>query len=281
MNFQTLKKAIGDWLSLNLGEAHILRLSFSSDFVSGNSISGSVNIVSFSTISFTTDHATTMTLLKQSIQNLESVLMVKSVDSRTIDVYGKNPGVTLTALISITGGVSQATITQTTQLSPEAVTIIYENSQVLSEKAPQQPYPYCTFGFGPITPVGTGRLDSFDEETNLALQEQNLVVTIFINYFGDYAPFKILKAFRSLITQETSDLFYQNKLSIQTKQSIRDLTGLLETQFEPRARFEFQVGFMEAWTEDIGTIERATFHETIENVAGEEFNLDIEITTGA
>ena len=103
MNFQTLKKAIGDWLSLYLGESHVLRISFSSDFVSGNSISGSINSVAFSTVSFATDHSTTINLLKESIQNLESVLMVKSVSSRTIDVYAKIPGITLTTSISIKG----------------------------------------------------------------------------------------------------------------------------------------------------------------------------------
>ena len=151
---------------------------------------------------------------------------------------------------------------------------------MLSDKAPQQPYPYCTFAFGPITPVGTGRIDSFDDETNLALQQQNVVLTIFINYFGNYAAFKLLKAFRSLITQDVSDMFYLNKLSIQTRQQIRDLTGLLETQFEPRARFEFQVGFSEEWTDGISTIESATITQTIENVAGQDFVHEIEIING-
>lgn len=287
MRYLELESAVANFLRNNLGLPHVLNIEFDSDFVSGNTISGTVqettidrngnevagDVIDLESVAFTTDHATTMTLLAQSIQAVTSVLSAQKDGGDTLVVTGANNGATLTVSITVTGGASQAEASYSDAQSPETVTVLLANSMEIdgdSANFVKPAYPYATFRINSIQPLSTSGLQEFDEETNLPLHTQELESTISVNYFGSNAVYELQKVFRRLHSVTTSDYFSARGFAVRGRGNLRDLTALLETHFEPRANFDFQIGFRDQWFEDYSTIETVGITGTIVNEAEDE-----------
>lgn len=97
-------------------------IEWNADFITGNTINGSIGGVAITAVPFNTDQATTLDDLLAEIQGLPSVADASVIDVRTISVTALEPAITLseTATFTVTGGVSQATETYDTPIFPSA-----------------------------------------------------------------------------------------------------------------------------------------------------------------
>lgn len=289
-----IKVAVANYLRSKLGKKHIVTLTFSADFAAGNSVSGDIQAdgkdyngnndigtpEAIESVLFSTDHLTTIRALARSIQNDPSVLSVQIVSgssNRSLLITGKNTGETLTLDLSVTGGVSQPTITVATTQLPVWVKVQHENSTKIGEdeETLQKPvYPYATFKVNSVVPQSMGGLHEFDSETDLPLHVQSFEATIVVNYFGNDAFYELQKAHSKLFIVSTSDYFSSLGFGVRNRSVVRDLSGLLETAFEPRSQFEFMLGFQDSWFEDYSTIESAEVTGTIESESGDYVLID-------
>ena len=90
-------------------------LTLNADLITSNKVNGSINGVAISEVTFSTDHDTTIDLLKAAIEALPSVASVELTDAannRQLTVYAKDPtAMFVFSGFLVTGGASQATIT--------------------------------------------------------------------------------------------------------------------------------------------------------------------------
>lgn len=139
-------------------------LTLSADLITANTVNGSINGVAISTVTFNTDHDTTMDLLVSAIEALPSVSSVELTDvanNRQITVYAKDPtDLFLVSAFTVTSGSTQATITVATDTNT-----IYQTMGVkLTTKGKVEP---ASSAENPINVIGTSIHKAFggDEAT--------------------------------------------------------------------------------------------------------------------
>lgn len=105
-------------------EPHVIALTFSGALVTGNTINGTVNSVAIAAVPFNTDNATTLNDIATAIAALDSVASAVSNGTNIITVTGAVDGEALLAALTVTGGASQATVTQATVTGPSSGNVL-------------------------------------------------------------------------------------------------------------------------------------------------------------
>lgn len=249
MNQSNLRRKIKAWLDTVVGNQHIFTIDFNSDFVSGNSIAGTINAEDVSQVNYTTSHANTLKLLALSIQNMVIVQTAKVTGARQITVTAMESNTTLTATLNISGGASQPVVTQTTTQTPTSVPVNLMNQKM------EEPTEHCLFNIVSINTVGIDGYQKVDPETNLSLLVGNRIATLSIAYIGNYALEKASRIYNALYSDSATSYFNSNGMAIVRREPIKDLTALLDTDFQQRANFDFYLRFTETIEEDLGSIE--------------------------
>lgn len=103
-------------------EAEVFTVTWDADFVTGNTINGSVGGEAIAAVPFDTNHSTTLTNLATAIQNLANVATATVTGARQITITGATAGVSLspTTNFTVTGGASQAVDTPANVTGPTA-----------------------------------------------------------------------------------------------------------------------------------------------------------------
>ncbi len=249
MNQSNLRKVIKAWLDTVVGDPHIFTLDFDSDFVSGNQITGSINSEDIFQVDYTTSHDNTLKLLAFSLQNSDAIQTAKITGVRQITVTAHMTNTALTANLNISGGSAQPVFTQTTTQAPSSVSVNFLN-QKMEESAE-----HCLFNILSVKPVGIDGYQKINFETNLSLLVGNRIATVNIVYIGNYALEKSSRIYNALYTDSTTSYFQSHKMAIVRREPIKDLTNLLDTDFQQRADFDFYLRFNEETEEDRGSIE--------------------------
>jgi len=267
MNEGAIKSTIRTWLEISLGEPQIIQIDFDIDFVTGNQIDGTMG-QAFNAVFFDTDQTTTIDALAQEIQKLAPIFKAVVTGSRQIVCTVAGNGLSLGLQnILVTGGASQAVATFTVIQDPVAVSVIYAD-----QSSPRPNYPYAVLRLESIVKVGWDELRSLDDQ-NIATYGGQRRGSVSIDYFGNNPVQEMTKAANSLEKQSILDLFSSGGIAIQEKNEVLNLTRILETDFEPRASFDFFIGFADNYEDDLGIIESV-------EIAGEMDEGNFTVTTG-
>lgn len=105
----------------------LITIVFSSDFVSGNNIVATIDGQTQTSIPFTLDHITTITLLADQIRSFHEVESVEivGINNRTLEIQA-DEGQTISIGFSISGGVSQPSYVLTGGMPPKSFESIVE-----------------------------------------------------------------------------------------------------------------------------------------------------------
>lgn len=101
-------------------DPHVVDAQFSGALIVGNTVNGDVNGEAIPAVPFNTDNATTLSDLAAALEALDVVDTAVSNGVDTITITGANGGETLVVTLIVTGGASQATMTQTTVSGPSS-----------------------------------------------------------------------------------------------------------------------------------------------------------------
>ena len=94
-------------------------ITYSTDFITGNVIALSVNGIAISPVTYATSHAATATALLAAINALTGVVATKDAAGLVFTIETKGIAITLTS--SVTGGVSQPTVTIVTATTSDEI----------------------------------------------------------------------------------------------------------------------------------------------------------------
>lgn len=151
-----------------------------------------------------------------------------------------------------------------------------------------QPYPESP----PFVAFRIGDTESKSYDTQLGVDNLNLMhvgglrqSTITISYFGfypeasvaiNYAMQNACRISNSLELTTVQRILGAAGFAYLHKNPVQNLTYPLESKYQPRADFDFYLGFAEQQTEDIGTIERVTVTGTSQDVVGNVLDVVVE-----
>lgn len=260
MNQSSLRTYVKAWIDGVVGVPHTFTLNFSADFVSGNVISGTLNALAFTSVSYATSHAATLQQLAFSIQLLSHVRTARITGSRQITVVGYVTNTTITALLSVTGGATQASTTQTTVTSASSVPVLIMDQKF--ESYTEQ----CTFKILTTLPYGIDGYRIPDADTNLALLVGSRIATLTVSYIGEDAIEKASRIYAELYSERAKTYFNERFLSVVNREPVKNLTALLDTEYAERADFDFRLSYFDEQEEDLGSIESITVDATISEV---------------
>lgn len=103
-------------------DPHVVDVQFSGALITGNTVNGTVNGTAIAAVPFDTDNATTLTNLATALEALDEVDTAVSDGVDTITITGANGGEVLVVSLTVTGGLSQATASQSTVSGPSSGT---------------------------------------------------------------------------------------------------------------------------------------------------------------
>ena len=195
-----------------------------------------------------------------SIQLLTHVRTAKITGARQITVVAYVNNTPITAVITVIGGATQATMTQTTVTTASSIPVLRMDQKF--EKYAAQ----CLFKILSIIPFGIDGYRAVDTSTNLSLLVGSRIATLTVSYIGPLAIEKISTVYSELYSERAKNYFNNLNLSIVGRESVKDLTGLLDTEFQERADFDFRISYFDEQEEDLGTIDSITVDAEISNV---------------
>ncbi len=251
MNEDGVKNLLYTWLKREMGSPHVFKINFDVDFVTGNLIDGNFDGSDMDQVAFDTDQATTLKAVAASIQKTLAVFKAIVTGAREITVYGATNGSNVVVVgPTVTGGASQALATLTDIQDPVFVEVIFSD-----QNAPRPNYPYAVVRFDSIVQIGCDEIRAIDPETNIANIGGQRRGTVSVSYFGPSPMQEIMKAYNSLEKETVEDLFFANRVAILQKNSVQNLTEMLETNFEEHTFFDFYIGFAENIEDYLGIIQ--------------------------
>lgn len=269
MNESAIKDALQAWLEQSLGAAHVFTITFDVDFVAGNLINGTFEGDAITQVAFTGNHADTLELLRAAIQATTNIFTARITGARQITCRGTPNGTEITVLgPTVTGGLAQAVATIADVTEPVFVQVIdaEQNSKAddadPERTAPRPPYPYATLQVDTVLQHSWDETRRTDAEGITSMGGQRRA-TVSVNYYGDDPMDQIAAAISAMDKETVTDLFRAAGISVWQKNPGQNLTGLLETRNEPRASFDFFIGFAENYEDDTGLI------ETVEDLTGQ------------
>lgn len=273
MNETQIKDALQEWLENSMGLAHVFTITFDADFVTGNLIDGSftVNAVvdAMDQVAFSNTHDETLELLRAEIQANVHIFKARVTGARQITCTGNPNGVTVSVTgPTVTAGLSQPVATVALVTAAVLVSVIDEdqNSQYdasdIERPAPRPAYPYATLKIESVMPASWDEFRGVDNDGISSMGGQRRA-TVSVNYYGANPMDEMAKAVNALDKETVTDAFRAAGIAVWQKNSSQNLTGLLETKNEPRAFFDFFIGFAENYEDDTGLI------ETVESLTGD------------
>lgn len=270
MDESGIKTGLYNWLAGELGVRHTFTITFDADLITGNVVNGTFDSESIDPVTFATSHDSTMLALADEIQLLDEVFKATVTGAREITCIGQLPGdeITVTSFV-VTGGASQATATIADVVTASAPIIIFADQ---ASPRPQNE-PYATIRINNVVQIGYDEIREIDPTTKLATISGLRRATVFVEYFGTNALENIMKAYNSLERMSLSDTFSNAGFSYLEKSDVQNLTDVFETDFQPRASFDFFIGLAENIEDDLGVIETV---ELTGNVTHEGKDVDAE-----
>ena len=275
MQEQVMRQALKSWLTGVFAQSQTL--VFSLPLVSLNVISGNVVVGGITTpisVTFATSNAVTLQAIATAIQAVAGVNYAYPVNANTIQINSL-PGtiVTLTGW-NVTLGASQAVVTVGSLIQP--IPIMYDY-QALPATGP-----FVTYKIGTV--VSKGYDTSLGFNSSYLFNKGGLrEATITISYFGyspengvsnNYAPQSASRISDSLELPSVQGAFNAQGLAFLHKNPIQQLTYLLESKYQPRADFDFYLGFVANEIDNLSYIESVTVTGTVH--AGNETETIIE-----
>lgn len=259
-----IKSTLYTWLKRVLGTRQIFTLTFDADFVTGNVISATFGATSF-TLNFDTSHAVTLETLRRFIQTTPEISSAQITGARQITCTVYTPGTNLTVTVpTVTGGATQAVCTRTQTQAPVDTTVVFAE-QLSALKPPA--YPFATIRLASFVGNGWDEYRSFDQQTGLVNMGGQRQCTVEINYFGTDSMTAMSDIFNSLSWPSMIDFFSQNGCAIGVKNSIQNLTAMLESKYEERAFFDFTLLYADNYTHDFEVIEKAEIEGEVDGGA--------------
>lgn len=287
MNEKPIKDALEYWLNDTLGERHVFTITFNADFVTGNLISatftGDAAPEVMDQVTFTTSQAATLELLRKAIQRLDCVFTARVTGARQITCRGNQNGVTIAVTgPTVTLGASQAVATVATVSDPIRAQVIDEDQNSafddadVERPAPRPPYPYATIKIDSLLNWSWDENRSLDADGIMTMGGQRRA-TVSVNFFGKNHMDEISKAANGLEKENVRAAFKAAGFAVWGKNSMQNLTAMLETKNEPRAFFDFFIGLAENYEDDVGIIERVQDLEgEVDEVIVGPINVDID-----
>lgn len=128
-------------------------LTFSAVLVTGNVVAGTINGAAFS-VPFTTDSPTTLTALSVALDAIDQVdLIALDTTARTIKIRTADSDISTSVVIAVTGGASQATVSQTLSTSQRLAGVVVRSALpytsrngTLADPAPDGGFAYYNAG---------------------------------------------------------------------------------------------------------------------------------------
>lgn len=268
MNQSNLRTYLKAWLDGVVGTAHTFTINFSADFITGNVISGTLNGLAFTSVTFNSTHAETLQQLAFSIQLVNHVRTAKITGARQITVVCYVTNLSVTSAITVTGGASQAVMTQTTVTAPASVPVFR------MDQAPEQYTEQCTFKFLSIVNYGIDGYRIADPDTNLSLLVGSRIATLSLSYIGEKAFEKASTIYAEMYSERAKIYFNGLNLAIVNREQIVDLTEILDTKFQERADFDFRIRYFDEREEDLGSIDSVAIDGEIDEVNIEQIIVD-------
>jgi hypothetical protein len=141
---------VGDEKMGYLAHVNEVTLTASANLITGNQVAITVNGIDVGSVAFQTSHAATMAAIVNAIDQNEAVRTLGidafQVEGAPLAIYLGAPGTSITAVLTVTGGASQATFSSAANTSSKFVGIA-KRSEALSFKDGVGFYP-------PSMPVG-------------------------------------------------------------------------------------------------------------------------------
>lgn len=251
MNQSQIRGILYSWLKKELGTRQVFTVTFDADFVTGNVIAGSFGGDAFS-VNFDTNQVTTLEALRRAIQDLDSIFKCQVTAARELTCTVLQPGTspTLTGP-TVTGGASQAIATILETVEPYDMQVVF--AEQVSALKPLRPF--ATIRMGNFVKLGWDELRDFDSETCIAQMGGQRRATVEINFFGDNSFTEMSKIYNSLEKFSIISYFSQNGIGLGDKNSVQNLTTVLESKWEERAFFDFFILYADNYEDDTGIIE--------------------------
>lgn len=266
MSEKSVKDALQYWLEQSMGSPHVFTITFDADFVAGNLIDATFAVGALSDpidqITFASNQAATLELLRAQIQANVNIFKARITGARQITCIGTPNGAQVDVTgPTVTSGLTQAVATVETVTEPVLVTVIDadQNNQADDSDplrtAPRPDYPYATLKLNTVIPTSWDETRRTDAEGITAMGGQRRA-TVTVNFYGENPMDEMAKAVNALDRETMTDFFRASGIAVWVKNSSQNLTGMLETRNEPRAFFDFLIGFPENYEDDTGLIEK-------------------------
>lgn len=260
MNQSQIRTAMKTFLDSVVGTPHTFTLTFDDDLITDNVITGDFNGLDFLSITFATSYSATMQQLAFAFQNLESVRSATVTGDDEITVEAMITNTEIVATVTVTGGATQAIVTQDTVTEWASVPVFRMNQKIT--QYPEQ----CAFNIINVSPFGVDGYRNVNTDTNLSLLAGSRIATISVDYTGVSAIDKASRIYAELYSERANIYFNGLGIAIAGREPIKDLTGLLDTEFQERADFDFYIRYFDTTSVDLGSIETVVVDETIDEV---------------
>lgn len=269
MNEQQIRKALKSWLQNVFSQAQTL--DFSGLLVTSNFVSGDIsfgNILTNIGVPYSTSSAATMQAVADAITIADGVKYAAVVGVNSIRIVS-NPGLNIKLSdFEVTGGSQQANISVNSII--QQIPILYDYQALPAT--------------GPFVTCKIGSIVSKSYDSKLGFNQSNLLesgglrqATITVSYFGyspengssnNYAPQSASMISDSLELSSVQGAFKAQGLAYLHKNPVQQLTYLLESKYQPRADFDFYLGFVAKEVDNLSWIERVTVTGDIKDPAG-------------
>lgn len=276
MNETTIKAALYAWLSASLGLQQTFTITFSADLVTGNTVNASFDAIAIPAVAFSGTHAATLAALADKIMRTAPIFTAYVTGAREITCVGAVYGHTVVIVgPTVTGGASQAVATVATTTAAQAVKVGFADQKPVSSSvtgnAPRLLYPYATIRIMDYRRVGWDGIRMKDLSNNIANIGGQRQATVRVECFGNNAVSMASQAVTSLSKRTVLDLLSVAGVAVQDKNPVQNLTAMLETVFEERAVFDFNIGLADSVEDDLGVIEKV-------ELAGEIDDFEVDLT---
>ncbi len=142
------------------------------------------------------------------------------------------------------------------------------------QNSPRPQKPYATIQLQSLSMMGQDELRSIDDSGIATIGGQRKM-TIDLNIYGPDALGLMHQAQSSLSKQSVLDAFYESEIAIWNVGDAKDLTALLETNWEERAQMDVFIGFANNINDDLGIIEKVDLSGQINNTTIAPFEIAV------
>lgn len=252
------------------GRPDTVKVAFSSDFITGNEIEISVGANTWNA-SFLTDQATTQAAI------LDQVLRDENVSNAWFsgrDLY-LNPLYNysaITVLGSVTGGVSQPTVTVTTSEAKINPSVLYADQAM-----PSLPSPFATVRVMTISGVGHDYQDHASNDYGIIDIQGYRTASISVNYLGENALDECMKLYDYFETETCQSYLQSQDFGFVLKNNPQNLTNMLETDYEERSNIDFTLSFAASRSDKVGIIEKLVFEGEVDGQILDEIETPNEV----